>query len=128
MGSVHTLHKLEKLSHKATIDAIFQKKGKSIFKGPILFVYYKTDLYTPYPCQLMVSVGKRKFKRAVDRNSIKRRITEVYRLRKLSMYNSIGQDSKYAIGILFLGKKMPTYQEIELHTEAAIDDFIKRNS
>ena len=126
MGNVHTLQKLEKLSHKASIDAIFQKKGKSIFKTPVLLAYYKTDLRTPFPCQLFVSVGKRKFKHAVDRNRIKRQLTDIYRLQKHRIHEAIPLETKYAIGILFLGKKMPTHSELERHLIAAIDELIER--
>ncbi|MDA0778374.1 MAG: ribonuclease P protein component [Bacteroidetes bacterium] len=66
----------KKLCHKATIDAIFKKKGESVFKSPILLAYYKTELITPFKCQVMISVGKRKFKKAVDRHRIKRQISE----------------------------------------------------
>ena len=126
MGESYTFHKLEKLSHKASIDAIFQKKGNSIFKPPILLAYYATELHTPYPCQLLVSVGKRKFKHAVDRNRIKRQITDIYRLQKNRIYESIPGDEKYAIGILFLGKQMPAHTDLEKNVTAAIDEFIKR--
>ena len=126
MGNVHTLHKLEKLSHKAAIDAIFQKKGKSIFKTPILLAYCKVDLRTPFPCQFFVSVGKRKFKHAVDRNRIKRQVTDIFRLQKHRIHQAIPQKTKYAIGILFLGKTMPTHTVLKKHLTAAIDEFIER--
>jgi ribonuclease P protein component len=125
MGTSYTLHKLEKLSHKASIDSIFQKKGKSIYKSPVLMAYYKTDLETPFPCQLMVSVGKRKFKRAVDRNIIKRQITDVYRRHKHRIYDAIGASDKYAIGILFLGKRLPEQPDLEKKLILCFDDFIK---
>ena len=127
-GVSYKLHKLEKLSHKASIDAIFQKKGKSIFKGPILLAYYKTELFTPFACQIFVSVGKRRFKRAVDRNRIKRQITDLFRLQKHRIYNVISPDTQYAIGILFLGKTMPDFSELEKNVTDVIDDFIKRIS
>jgi ribonuclease P protein component len=126
MGTSNTFHKLEKLTHKASIDAIFQKKGQSIFKPPILLAFLKTELHTPYSCQVFVSVGKRKFKKAVDRNRIKRQITDVYRLNKNRIYEVITDDSKYAVGILFLGKAQPTSSEIEKNVTLAIDEFIKR--
>ena len=126
MGDTYTFHKDEKLSHKVTIDAIFQKKGASIFKSPVLFAFLKKDLQSPYPCQLLVSVGKRKFKKAVDRNRIKRQITEIYRKQKHRMYAQIPNGTQYAIGILFLGKEMPDYALLENKLTAAIDEFIKK--
>ncbi len=128
MGADFTFQKLEKLSHKATIDAIFQKKGISIFKPPVLFVFFKTDLLTTFPCQVLFSVGKRKFKRAVHRNIIKRQLREVYRLNKHRIYNAIPPGEKYAIGILYLNNTQVTYQVIEKQLTLAIDEFVKRLS
>ena len=126
MGVSYTFHKLEKLSHKATIDAIFQKKGISIFKPPILLVYLQTELHTPFSCQVMVSVGKRKFKRATDRNRIKRQIHEIYRVQKHRIYDAISGDTQYALGILYLAKEHNSSEDISKQLTAAIDEFIKR--
>ena len=126
MGTSNTFHKKEKLSHKETIDSIFNKKGESIFHPPILFVYLEKELKTPDPCQFFVSVGKRKFKKAVDRNRIKRQITNVLRLQKQRIYQSIKNDVQYAIGVIYLGKEMPDYQILEKKLTLSIDEFIKR--
>ena len=126
MGTSNTFHKKEKLSHKETIDSIFNKKGESIFNPPILFVYLKKELKKPYPSQFFVSVCKRKFKKAVDRNRIKRQITNVLRLQKQRIYLSIKNDVQYAIGVIYLGKEMPDYQILEKKLTLSIDEFIKR--
>jgi ribonuclease P protein component len=126
MGTSNIFHKKEKLSHKETIDSIFQKNGESIFHLPLLFVYLKKELKTPYSCQLLVSVGKRKFKKASDRNRIKRQITEIYRLQKQRIYQAIKGDAQYAIGIIYLGKELPEYQILEKKLTLSIDEFIKR--
>lgn len=125
-GTSHTFDKLERLTHQASIDAIFQKKGKSIFKPPILLVYYESDLHTPFPCQILVSVGKRKFKRAVDRNRIKRQILAIYRTQKKRIYDIVPSERQFALGILFLGTTKPTHKELDSQLKAAIDEFIKR--
>ncbi|CAI8224280.1 MAG: Ribonuclease P protein component [Bacteroidia bacterium] len=126
MGTSNTFHKEEKLSHKDTIDSIFNKKGSSIFNPPLLFVYLKKELKTPYSCQFFVSVGKRKFKKAVDRNRIKRQITNIYRLQKQRIYQSIKNDDQYAIGVIYLGKELPDHHLLEKKLTLSIDEFIKR--
>jgi len=126
MGTSNTFHKQEKLSQKETIDSIFQKNGESIFQPPLLFVYLKKELKTPYSCQLLVSVGKRKFKKASDRNRIKRQITDIYRLQKQRIYQVIKDDTQYAIGVIYLGKELPEYQILEKKLTLSIDEFIKR--
>lgn len=126
MGTSNTFHKEEKLSHKDTIDSIFNKKGSSIFNPPLLFVYLKKELKTPYSCQFFVSVGKRKFKKAVDRNRIKRQITDIYRLQKQRIYQAIKNEDQYAIGVIYLGKELPDHHLLEKKLTLSIDEFIKR--
>ena len=126
MGNSFTFHKLEKLAHKPSIDAIFQKKGQAIFNPPILFIYLKRELQTPFPCQVLVSVGKKKFKRAVDRNRIKRQITNIYRLHKHRIYEKITDESKYAIGIIYLSEDQPDFAMLQNKIIKSIDEFIER--
>ena len=126
MGDSATFHKLEKLSQKKIIDLIFQRRGQSILKNPILFIYLPVQLATPFPAQVMFSVSKRKFKRAVDRNKVKRLLREAYRTQKHRIYAGIGESKQYALSILYLEDKIPPFQVIEKQLNLAIDEFIER--
>ncbi len=78
----HTFGKNEKLTEKKMIDKIFQSE-RSVFKYPfkIMVLGEKNE----NPPKILVSVSKRNFKHAVDRNLIKRRIREGYRLNKYTL-------------------------------------------
>jgi ribonuclease P protein component len=87
---VQTFSKQERLSSVKDIETLF-KKGKSLFVFPlkVVFISKKIDDTTEEnqqkvipPARLLISVSKRNFKKAVDRNRIKRQIREGYRLQK----------------------------------------------
>ncbi len=66
------------------------------------------------PIQFTVSVSKRKFKRAVDRNRVKRQIREAYRLNKAPLFEKLKQSGKkYAWMVIFTGSELPDYQQVE---------------
>lgn len=69
-----------------------------------------------------VMVGKKKFKRAVDRNRVKRMIREAYRLNKHFIFNNI--EGKYAFLILYIGKDLPTLETVEKAMVSLIDKLI----
>jgi ribonuclease P protein component len=76
-----TFRKEEKLSKEILIQELFDK-GSSFYLFPFK-VFFMPNPDREYPFhQVIISVSKRNFKRAVDRNLIKRRIREAYRLNK----------------------------------------------
>ena len=81
MNRLFTFHKAERLSHRKQIDNLFNE-GLS-FNLPSFKVFYLTeDSRTDVPVKVLMTVSKRKFKRAVDRNRIRRLMREAYRLHK----------------------------------------------
>ena len=78
-----TFRKEERLSKEKLIQELFDK-GSSFYLFPFK-VFFMPNPDQEYPFhQVLISVSKRNFKRAVDRNLIKRRIREAYRLNKES--------------------------------------------
>ncbi len=76
------------------------------------------------PIQFTVSVSKRKFKRAVDRNRVKRQIREAYRLNKAPLFEKLNQSQKkYAWMVIFTGSELPDYQQIEKAMKKIIAKF-----
>lgn len=106
----YSFNKSEKLKSKILIDKLF-KEGKSVSAFPLRLVYIGMDQNDSLLSRTGVSVSKRNFKRAVDRNRIKRLMREAYRLHKPEYLSNIL--TPHAFMILYIGKQMPTLQELE---------------
>lgn len=104
----------ERLKSRKTIDSLF-RSGQSFGQFPLRVVWMEME--TPLgtsPVQFALSVPKKKFKRASDRNRIRRIIREAYRLQKTKFYDHLpGQLEQLAMMVIYTGKEMPDYQTIE---------------
>lgn len=107
--------KQEKLCSKISIDRIFAA-GISFIAYPLRVVYYvekENEPEYPQAC-VLISVSKRKFKRAVKRNRVKRLIREAYRLNKSELLSNLNRNAYHAdIAFIYLKDELPTYLEIE---------------
>lgn len=108
-----TLSKQERLHSKKQIEILFAR-GDSFFKYPFKVVFTKEQTEKTLPVQLLVSVSKRNFKNAVDRNKIKRLIREAYRKNKHILYNKpVDPISVLFLGLIYTPKTILEYKEIE---------------
>lgn len=113
-----TLCKKERLFAQKRIDSLFES-GLSFIAYPLRVVYSirpidSTNEESNYPVSIMVSVSKRKFKRAVKRNRVKRLVREAYRLNKHKLIASyFFRTNRIDIAFLYLKDELPTYDEIE---------------
>ena len=110
----NTFNKEERLKSKKLIDYLF-KKGKIIHHYPYRVIYDFTD--NPdfkYPAKIAISVSKKMFKNAVDRNYIKRKIREAYRINKNILYSQLTEnDQKLYFFVIYTAKQNIEYIEIE---------------
>ena len=118
----NTFRKQEKLKKKKLIAELFAR-GKSISVFPLKMVYLEIDHDSDYKIQAGVSVSKRNFKNAVDRNRIKRLMREAYRKNKYSIYNS-EDTKKHIIMFIYQGKKEMSYQLMEEKLIKLIEKFL----
>lgn len=108
-------HKNEHLKNVSVIESIFSK-GKSFAVYPIRLIWVTLPLNDDkVPFQITISVPKRKFAKAVDRNHIKRKIRESYRLNKHILFDKLEPDNtqQWAMVFIYTGKKDPVYADIE---------------
>jgi ribonuclease P protein component len=113
-------HKNEKLKSRKTIDLLFTE-GKSLSKYPLRLVY--TPLKeSDEKLKFGVSVSKKHFKKAVDRNYLKRLLRECYRLNKNIIIDKIEQP--VAVMFFYQTKERLSYQEINEKTIVLFEKFI----
>ena len=97
--------KEEHLCRKKLIEELFSKQSSSFGVYPLRIVWIKAAAPTSVPPQVLISVSKRTFKRAVDRNRLKRLIREAYRLNKYRLTEQPNGHEIALLGIIFTGKE-----------------------
>jgi ribonuclease P protein component len=115
-----TYPKSEKLKLKNTIDRLFSE-GKSVSKYPLRLVYVPVDLAEGETIKMGVSVSKKYFKKATDRNYFKRVLRETYRHNKGLLQFDSGQ--KFAFMFFYQSKDRLDYAEIDGKTIALFEKF-----
>lgn len=102
-----TLGKQERLKSRKLIEKLFLD-GKSVKNFPLRMVFLQTSHTSLFPIQAAFSVPKRNFKRAVDRNRIKRLLRETYRLQKEIVYSKVEKPTICMIS--YIGKEELSYE------------------
>ena len=119
----HTLGKEERLKSKKLIERLYKERN-SVKAFPLRMIFLQTEHTSKFPSQVGVSVPKRNFKRAVDRNRIKRLLRESYRLQKEIVYNNL--EEPYVFMISYIGKEECTYESLFLKMETLLTLFVNQ--
>jgi ribonuclease P protein component len=106
--------KEERLCSKKSLDLLF-KNGSSFLLYPYRATFLLDAQPHQFPVQVVINVAKKRYKRAHDRNLIKRRTREAYRLQKQSMlYEKLNNNDKLLLlGLQYVGKEIHPYDFLE---------------
>lgn len=118
----HTLGKEERLCSRKLIDSLFKGGGSRAMSGfPLRMVYAVTERHEGEPAaQILVSVPKRCFKRAVKRNRIKRLVREAYRLNKHILADALERhEPQMSATMAFI------YTDSHLHDYATVEQRVR---
>lgn len=109
--STYSLPQSERINSKKQIDRLFRGGGSKAMTAAPLRMVYMTDTRQADPlsanahqpmAQMMVSVPKRYFKRAVKRNYVKRQVREAYRLNKHILASHLAQTGDKTVSLCFI--------------------------
>lgn len=115
-----TYPKNERLKSKTTIGLLFSE-GKSVSKYPLRLVYRQAEANSEEQTKIGVSVSKKYFKKAVDRNYFKRVLRETYRLNKHLLLDNL--DQPYSIMLFYQTKDRLSYEEINTKMTQLFEKF-----
>ena len=102
----NTLRKSERLDKKKVIEKMFAGGSRSFSVFPLRVVYLPVEELEA-PVSILVSVSKRRFKRAVKRNRVKRQIREAYRLNKQPLLQTLKEHNLHiAIAFIYLSDEL----------------------
>lgn len=124
---LHTFKKGERLRKKQHLDALFQSQY-SFMSYPFRVVYCQLKI-TPKtaPAQILISIPKRKIKKAVNRNLLKRRTKEAYRQQKNELYTQLQNcEDTLAIGFVYVANTVLPYEQINESMKKSIFELKNR--
>ncbi|HUR67440.1 MAG TPA: ribonuclease P protein component [Chitinophagaceae bacterium] len=118
-----TLGKTERLKSRKAIDDLFEK-GQSFTVPPLRVIYLITQ---SGGLQFAVGVSARHFKKAVDRNTIKRKIREAYRLQKIPLQELLQAHEK-GMNVFFTynGKEIPAHTTVVSSVDRCLSKLVKK--
>lgn len=107
----NTFKKIERLNSKLVIDKLFAGGNSSMAVFPLRVVFMKVEKNEKAPVSVLISVPKKRFHHAVDRNRLKRLVRETYRTRKHILWDALA-DKDYGLAVAFvcITDNMPSYQ------------------
>jgi ribonuclease P protein component len=122
---MNTFRKEERLCSNKMIDGLFER-GNQFVSYPLRGMYSIVELNTNFPVQVVFMVSKKKFKRAVKRNYIKRLMREAYRINKSILYNYLNYNNiKIIFAIQFISSDIPDYENVEKGMLKAFNKLIQ---
>lgn len=120
------LAKTERLCRKFDFEQLLSR-GDSFVSYPLRIVYRIVDRTEESPpAQIAISVSKRRFKRAVRRNRIKRLVREAYRINKHILFPSIPENRGIHILFIYLDETLVDYVKMEKAISGAFKKIHKR--
>lgn len=125
----YTLDKRERLNSRILVEKLFSGGSKSLPVFPLRIVYMAVEGEHLPDVSLLISVPKKRFKRAVKRNRVKRQIREAYRKNKQILADVLAPSNrKLAIAFIWIDNELHDSSEIEVKVQKLLHLIAERLS
>jgi len=134
MAKQFTFGKNERLKSRKQIELLFSE-GNSFVVTPLRIYYLlaspatdqsSSKIVQPFAIQFAVGVSSKNFKRAVDRNRVKRLIREAYRLQKKELQEKLKEKNlSMKVFFIFTGKELAEYKFVYSKVGVALQKLLK---
>jgi|SRR6476659_1203714 ribonuclease P protein component len=123
---IYSFQKEERLCSKKLLTTLFNN-GSSFLLYPFRVTWlYSSESKQDFPVQLLTAVPKKRFKSSVDRNSIKRKIKEAYRLNKGEYLYAPLQEHKILLSLNYVGNQIHEFDYIQKKLLATFSLLLKK--
>ena len=120
-----TFKKEERLYGHSALDHVY-KNGKHLHNQLIKLIFVEVSQANP-PCRVVFSVPKRNFKKATDRNLVKRRMREIYRNYKHLLYEELNEKQKSIhLYMIYNTKQIPSFDELKESMVKALQTLVNK--
>jgi ribonuclease P protein component len=126
MAKQFSYGKAEKLKSRKLIEQLFSK-GKTFIVFPIKVFYMPVDDKHDFRLKVGVGASSRNFKKATDRNRVKRLLREAYRTEKTLLLEHVKiNEQKLALFFLYVDKTLPEYNLVKSKMQLVIERLTKQ--
>ena len=118
----NTFKKSERLCSRLLIDRLFQSDSNSVSVYPIRAVFFPVDATEQIGVSILISVPKKRFHDAVDRNRVKRQIREAYRKHKHALTTQMQAANRgLLMAFIYVSNKIESSDHIEKRMERLLE-------